>query len=152
MLAEESALRAELETLAGSERGRELLQLALRGIESDDRELMCGRWERRGEAGCLFQHAYWQGVREGVFAADDPARDWVSSFVGHGDYTHLIRVIDAFDVLGRAGYSDREPRRLLGTRAVLRQDEWREAVTRLLLDALYGGLADTALTPMPATR
>jgi hypothetical protein len=38
--------------------------------------------------------------------------------------------------LGRAGYSDCVPRRLLGTRSMLRHAEWREAVTRLLLDAL----------------
>ena len=116
MLAEERALRDELETLAATPRGRELLQLALRGIESDDRELVCGRWERDGEAGCLFQHAYWQGVRDGVFQPDDPARDWVSSFVGRGDYWNVIRAIEAFDELGRVGHSDRVPRRVLGSR------------------------------------
>ena len=129
MLAEERALRDELETLAATPRGRELLQLALRGIESDHRELVCGRWERDGEAGCLFQHAYWQGVRDGVFHADDPARDWVSSFVGRGDYWNVIRAIEAFDELGRLGHSDRVPRRVLGSRTVLRQAEWREVVT-----------------------
>jgi hypothetical protein len=150
MLAEEKTLREELETLAAAPRGRELLQLALRGIESDERELVCGRWERRGEAGCLFQHAYWQGVREGAFVADDPARDWVSSFVGRGDYWNVIRAIQAFDELGRAGYSDHVPRRLLGTRTVLRQAEWRQAVTGLLLDSLYGGLGAPVETPSPA--
>lgn len=149
MLPEERSLRNELETLAGTPRGRELLQLALRGIESDDRELVCGRWERNGEAGCLFQHAYWQGVRDGVFHADDPARDWVSSFVGRGDYWNVIRAIEAFDALGHAGHSDRVPRRLLGTRTMLRQAEWREVVTGLLLDALHGGLADPVRQPDP---
>jgi hypothetical protein len=149
MLPEEQALRDELETLAATPRGRELLQLALRGIESDERELVCGRWERDGEAGCLFQHAYWQGVRDGVFHADDPARDWVSSFVGRGDYWNVIRAIEAFDALGHAGHSDLVPRRLLGTRTVLRQAEWREVVTGLLLDALYGGLGDPVSQPDP---
>ena len=149
MLPEEQALRDELETLAATPRGRELLQLALRGIESDERELVCGRWERDGEAGCLFQHAYWQGVRDGVFHADDPARDWVSSFVGRGDYWNVIRAIEAFDALGHAGHSDRVPRRLLGTRTVLRQAEWREVVTGLLLDALDGGLGDPVSQPAP---
>jgi len=138
MLAEERALRNELDELATTPRGRQLLQLALRGIESDDRGLVCGRWERRGEAGCLFQHAYWQGVREGAFEPGHPARDWVSSFVGRGDYWNVIRAIEAFDALGRAGYSGREPRRVVGSRRVLRQAEWREAVTGLLLDALRG--------------
>jgi hypothetical protein len=147
MLPEERALRDELETLAETPRGRELLQLALRGIESDERELVCGRWERDGEAGCLFQHAYWQGVRDGVFHADDPARDWVSSFVGRGDYWNVIRAIEAFDQLGQVGHSDRVGRRLLGTRTVLRQAEWREVVTGLLLDALYGGLGDPLRPP-----
>jgi len=151
MLAEERALRDELEMLAATSRGRELLQLALRGIESDERELVCGRWERDGEAGCLFQHAYWQGVRDGVFHADDPARDWVSSFIGRGDYWNVIRAIEAFDELGRVGHSDRVPRRLVGSRSVLRQAEWREVVTGLLLDALYGGLGDPARTPEPVS-
>ena len=149
MLAEERAHRDELETLAETPRGRELLQLALRGIESDHRELVCGRWERDGEAGCLFQHAYWQGVRDGVFQADDPARDWVSSFIGRGDYWNVIRAIEAFDELGRVGHSDRVPRRLVGSRSVLRQAEWREVVTGLLLDALYGGLGDPVPAPEP---
>jgi hypothetical protein len=138
MLAEERALREELDELAATPRGRQLLQLALRGIEADDRALVCGRWERRGEAGCLFQHAYWQGVREGAFEDGHPARDWVSAFVGPGDYWNVIRTIAAFDALGREGYSEREPRRVLGTRRVLRQGAWRDAVTGLLVDALRG--------------
>jgi hypothetical protein len=138
MLAEERALREELDELATTPHGRRLLQLALRGIEADDRDLVCGRWEHKGEAGCLFQHAYWQGVREGTFAPDHPARDWVSAFVGRGDYWNVIRAIEAFDALGREGYSSREPRRLVGSRRVLRQAEWRRAVTDLLLDALRG--------------
>ena len=66
-----------------------------------------------------------------------------SSFVGAGDYWQLIRVIDAFDA---------RPRRLLGTRSMLRHAEWREAVIRLLLDALYGSLTHAPVVPRPATR
>ena len=145
----ERELRGELGELAETDKGRRLLQLALRGIDTGEAELTAGCWTDRGIAGCLFQHAYWQGVRDGVFHADDPARDWVSSFVGRGDYWNVIRAIEAFDELGRLGHSDRVPRRVLGSRTVLRQAEWREVVTGLLLDALYGGLADPVPTPEP---
>jgi hypothetical protein len=64
----------------------------------------------------------------------------------------MIRDFDAFDALGRAGYSDRVPRRLLGTRSMLRHAEWREAVIRLLLDALYRSLTHAPVVPTPATR
>jgi hypothetical protein len=64
----------------------------------------------------------------------------------------MIRDFDAFDALGRAGYFNRVPRRLLGTRSMLRHAEWREAVIRLLLDALYGSLAHAPVVPTPATR
>ena len=146
---QEQRVRDDLAVLAASDRGRELLQLALRGIGRGDRAVTAGCWADRGVAGCLFQHAYWQGVRDGVFHADDPARDWVSSFVGRGDYWNVIRAIEAFDELGRLGHSDRVPRRVLGSRTVLRQAEWREVVTGLLLDALYGGLAAPVPTPEP---
>ena len=64
----ELRIRDDLATLARSDRGRDLLQLSLRGIGESDRGLTAGCWTDRGIAGCLFQHAYWQGVREGVFA------------------------------------------------------------------------------------
>jgi len=139
MLAEERALRDELETLAETPRGRELLQLALRGIESDHRELVCGRWERDGEAGCLFQHAYWQGVEEGVFVDEGRPGDWIGSFVGAGDYGIVIRTIGAFDVLAKDHYADVKRRRLLPDRVEVRQDEWRELVERILVATLAAG-------------
>ena len=77
-------------------------------------------------------------MREGAFEDGHPARDWVSAFVGRGDYWNVIRAIEAFDRLGRAGYTEREPRRVVGSRRVLQQDAWRDAVTGLLLDALRG--------------
>ena len=68
MTSDEQRLRADLRTLAGSEQGRRLLQLGLRGIGRGERDVTAGCWVKRGDAGCLFQHAYWEGVREGVFA------------------------------------------------------------------------------------
>ena len=65
---QEQRVRDDLAVLAASDRGRELLQLALRGIGRGDRAVTAGCWTDRGIAGCLFQHAYWQGVEEGVFA------------------------------------------------------------------------------------
>ena len=97
MTAQDTQLRDELRELAGQPRGRELLQLALRGLQVDERPLTAGCWVRGGVAGCLFQHAYWQGVREGVFAEDGNSRDWVSSYAGDESYWNVIRTIAAFD-------------------------------------------------------
>ena len=66
----------------GSDAGRRLLQLGLRGIQHGEHGVTAGCWSRRGDAGCLFQHAYWQGVREGVFADLGRPGDWIGSFVG----------------------------------------------------------------------
>src|SRR5437868_6451444 len=64
----EQRLREDLATLAASDDGRRLLQLGLRSIARGEREVTAGCWIKRGDAGCLFQHAYWEGVREGIFA------------------------------------------------------------------------------------
>jgi len=61
-------VREDLATLAATEQGRRLLQLGLRGIANGELGVTAGCWVAHGSAGCLFQHAYWQGVREGVFA------------------------------------------------------------------------------------
>jgi len=63
---DEQRLHDDLVKLAASLRGRQLLQLAVRGITRGDRDVAAGCWVKRGDAGCLFQHAYWQGVRDGV--------------------------------------------------------------------------------------
>src|SRR2546421_12612730 len=118
MPADERRLRADLATLASSEQGRRLLQLGLRGIERGEQEVTAGCWIKRGNAGCLFQHAYWQGVREGVFADMGRPGDWIGNFVGPHDYGIVIRVIASFDRLARSEYADVEPRRLLSRRAV----------------------------------
>jgi hypothetical protein len=143
----ERQLRDDLATLAASERGRRLLQLGLRGIERGERALTAGCWVKRGDAGCLFQHAYWQGVREGVFANEGRPGDWIGSFVGPHDYGIVIRAIESFDRLARSSYSDVEPRAVLPDRARLRQAEWNAAVERLLVETL--GLGDSPAERVP---
>jgi hypothetical protein len=138
MTADERRLRHDLAALAGSEQGRRLLQLGLRGIERGEQDLTAGCWIRRGNAGCLFQHAYWEGVREGVFADKGRPGDWIGSFVGPHDYGIVIRVIESFDRLARSGYSDVSPRPLLPDGVRLRQDDWNVAVERLLVETLGG--------------
>ena len=136
MTTDEQRLRADLATLAASQRGRQLLQLGLRGIERGERDVTAGCWIKRGDAGCLFQHAYWEGVREGVFADTGRPGDWIGSFVGPHDYGIVIRAIESFDRLARSGYADVEPRAVLPDRVSLRQEEWTSTVAQLLVDAL----------------
>src|SRR5437588_6093184 len=128
MTSDEQRLRADLRTLAGSEQGRRLLQLGLRGIGRGERDVTAGCWVKRGDAGCLFQHAYWEGVREGVFEDTGRPGDWIGGFVGPHDYGIVIRAIESFDRLARSEYSDIETRPLLPARVRLRQDEWNAAV------------------------
>lgn len=142
----EARVRQDLDTLAGSDRGRELLQLSLRSISSGQRQLTAGCWTDHGIAGCLFQHAYWQGVEEGVFADQGRPGDWIGSFVGSGDYGIVIRAIESFDELAKTSYSDRTERRLLPDRTRVRQGEWRAAVEQILVEALSEAEA------VPATR
>ena len=137
----EARVRQDLDTLAGSDRGRELLQLvAARHLERGERQLTAGCWTDHGIAGCLFQHAYWQGVEEGVFADHGRPGDWIGSFVGSDDYGIVIRAIESFD---RAGQDARtaiaRERRLLPDRTRVRQDEWRAAVEQMLVETLGRG-------------
>jgi len=118
---DERQLREDLRALASSERGRQLLQLGLRGIERGERDVTAGCWVKRGDAGCLFQHAYWQGVREGVFADEGRPGDWIGSFVGSHDYGIVIRVIESFDRLARSAFSEPEPGPLRPRRVRLRR-------------------------------
>jgi hypothetical protein len=145
MTADERRLHDDLSTLATSDRGRRLLQLGLRGIERGERGVTAGCWIKRGNAGCLFQHAYWEGVREGVFEDAGRPGDWIGSFVGAHDYGIVIQVIESFDRLARAEYSDVEARPLLPARVRLRQDEWNAAVERLLVAILDETQQDSAL-------
>ena len=136
MTADESRLRADLATLAASDKGRRLLQLGLRGIGRGEHGVTAGCWTKRGNAGCLFQHAYWEGVREGIFTDAGRPGDWIGSFVGPHDYGIVIRVIESFDRFARSSYADVSPRTLLPDRVRLRQDEWNAAVEQLLVETL----------------
>jgi len=131
--ATEDELRVELRGLARLPQGRDLLQLALRGLSGDGRGLTAGCWVKGGVAGCLFQHAYWQGVREGTFPAGGSARDWVSAYAGTAGYWNVIRTITAFDELAREEFGTR--RGLLGRRS-RPDDAWRARVEAMLIDAL----------------
>jgi hypothetical protein len=141
---QEQRVRDDLAVLAESDRGRELLQLALRGIGRGDRAVTAGCWTDRGVAGCLFQHAYWQGVEEGLFAEEGRPGDWIGSFVGAGDYGIVIRTIGAFDVLAKEHYADVTHRRLLPDRVDVRQGDWRDLVEQILVETLAGSADPTA--------
>ncbi|MGN6380617.1 MAG: hypothetical protein ACTHNU_16830 [Gaiellales bacterium] len=142
----EQRLRGQLETLAADDRGRALLQLSLRGIHAGEQTLTAGCWTDHGVAGCLFQHAYWQGVREGVFEDRGRPGDWIGSLVGSGLYGDVIGAIDSFDRLAKTRYADREQRWVGPDRIHIRQAEWQEAVEAMLVDVL----AQTAPARVPA--
>jgi hypothetical protein len=136
MTVEDRQLREDLRRLASSDAGRRLLQLGLRGIQHGEHGVTAGCWSRRGDAGCLFQHAYWQGVREGVFADLGRPGDWIGSFVGSRDYGIVITAIESFDRLARSQYAETRPRTLLPDRVTVDQERWREAVEALLVQTL----------------
>src|ERR1017187_5175045 len=148
MTADERRLRDDLATLATTTQGRRLLQLGLRGIERGERSVTAGCWTKRGSAGCLFQHAYWEAVREGIFADAGRPGDWIGNFVGPHDYGIVIRAIESFDRLARFTYADVEPRALLPDRARIRQSEWNPAVAQLLVETL----GETSAEPLTETR
>jgi hypothetical protein len=129
-------LGASLRRLAEIEGGRRLLQLAVRGLERGRAELDSGCWIRRGDAGCLFQHAYWEGVRTGDFADDGDARAWVSRVAGHSGWPRVIDVIAAFDRLARSDFRSGRSRLPGRRRGRLDRVAWRDAVLALLVEAL----------------
>lgn len=145
MSPEETVLRRELATLAAGDQGRRLLQMAMRGIARGERELTAGCWVHHGDAGCLFQHAYWEGVKEGVFADHGRPGDWIGSFVGARDYGVVINVIAAFDRLARSAYADVNHRRWGPDRVAIRQGEWHRAVQQILVAVL----TEAAPEPVP---
>ncbi len=149
MTDDERQLRADLATLAGSARGRQVLQLGLRGIERGEQGVTAGCWTKHGSAGCLFQHAYWEAVREGIFADAGRPGDWIGNFVGPHDYGIVIQVIASFDRLARSKYSDVESRAFLpGRRVRIRQTEWNAVVAQLLVETL----GETPAEPVATSR
>jgi hypothetical protein len=146
MTREETNARRQLEALAVDERGRMLLQLALRGIQTSGRGVTIGCWVKPGGgvSGCVFQHAYWQGVGEGVFSASDAADREIKQLVDDDHDFHLVmEAIRALDSLGK--------RRFLRRRGLMRElDEhaWRDTVERLLVDALAESQPAPELEPV----
>ena len=97
---------------------------------------MSGCWTRKGDAGCLFQHAYWQGVADGMFADDGRARRLGERRRRLKEYHRVIDVIAAFDKLARAEYAVERRRFVL---AQLDRERWRERVAALLVEVLGAG-------------
>lgn len=133
MTREETVARSQLQALARDDRGRELLQLALRGIQTSGRGVTIGCWVKPdgGVSGCVFQHAYWQGVAEGTFTTTATASREIKHLVDEHDFHLVMEAIRALDRLGKRRFMHRQ-----GLRRTLDQDLWRDTVERLLVDAL----------------
>lgn len=129
----EGIAREELRALASDERGRMLLQLALRGLQESGRGLTLGCWVKPsgGVSGCVFQHAYWQGVAEGAFRSGEAAPVEIKEFVSEEDFRLVTGAIRALDLLGKRRFVRRR-----GLRRILDEGAWRDTVERLLVDAL----------------
>jgi len=142
MRKEETRARRELAALATDERGRALLQLALRGIQESGRGLTIGCWVggNAGVSGCVFQHAYWQGVAEGAFASRASAKTEIKDFVPEEDFALVMGAIRALDALGKRRFM-----RWHGLRRELDEARWRATVEQLLVDTL----ADAAPAERP---
>jgi hypothetical protein len=139
MTREERIVRDELAALAVDERGRQLLQLALRGIQESGRGLTTGCWVKRdgGVSGCLFQHAYWQGLQEGVFKPAEIPKGEIRGYVGDDDFALVMRAIRAFDALGKRRFRRWQRSGRLGLPwRTLDEERWRAAVERILIDVL----------------
>lgn len=138
MTREERQVRQQLGSLAVSQKGRRLLQLALRGIQESRRGLTYGCWVKAdgGVSGCLFQHAYWQGVSEGTFSASgETTNGLLRAYVGPEDFALVMGSIRAFDALGKRRFMRWELRHGLPRRR-LDEKRWRETIERILIDVL----------------
>lgn len=147
MTRQETIARRQLETLAGEERGRQLLQLALRGIRTSGHGLTIGCWVKPGGgvSGCVFQHAYWQGVAEGAFDTSEQASREIKDLVPEEDFRLVMDAIRALDSLGKHQFVRRQ-----GLTRALDEAAWRDTVERLLVDALAANSAETEPAPVPA--
>jgi hypothetical protein len=146
MTREETNARRQLEALAGDERGRQLLQLALRGIQTSGHGVTIGCWVKPGGgvSGCVFQHAYWQGVAEGTFVTtDDPARE-IKDLVDERDFHLVMSAIRALDGLGKRRFL-----RWQGLHRSLDEEAWRSTVEELLVDALAVRAPDLSESAVP---
>lgn len=144
MTREERIARRELAALASEERGRLLLQLALRGIQESGHGLTIGCWVKPGGgvAGCVFQHAYWQGVAEGTFEGTATATTEIKDFVPQEDFRLVMAAIRALDVLGKRRFQQRH-----GLWHTLDEAAWRSTVEQLLIGALAEGAPEQKQRP-----
>ena len=144
MTREERIARRELAALASEERGRLLLQLALRGIQESGHGLTIGCWVKPGGgvAGCVFQHAYWQGVAEGTFEGTATATTEIKDFVPQEDFRLVMAAIRALDVLGKRRFQQRH-----GLWHTLDEAAWRGTVEQLLIGALAEGAPEQKQRP-----
>ena len=147
MTRQETIARQRLETLAGDEHGRQLLQLALRGVQTSGRGVTIGCWIKPGGgvSGCVFQHAYWQGVAEGTFDTTDRASTEIKDLVPERDFRLVMDAIRALDSLGKHQFVRRQ-----GLHRTLDEAAWRNTVERLLVDALAVGAPEPEPTPARA--
>jgi hypothetical protein len=148
MTHDEMRARRELAELAEDDQGRALLQLALRGIQTSGNGLTIGCWVKPGGgvSGCVFQHAYWQGVSEGTFQVDQAANREIRDHVSERDFRLVMEAIRALDRLGK-----RQFMRWQGLHHELDEAAWRNAVERLLIDALAQRPAGTGQMPVPSS-
>jgi hypothetical protein len=144
MTREERIARRELAALASEERGRLLLQLALRGIQESGHGLTIGCWVKPGGgvAGCVFQHAYWQGVAEVAFDWTATATTEIKDFVPQEDFRLVMAAIRALDVLGKRRFQQRH-----GLWHTLDEAAWRSTVEQLLIGALAEGAPEQKQRP-----
>jgi hypothetical protein len=154
MTREERMVRDDLAALALDERGRHLLQLALRGIQESGRGLTMGCWVKQdgGVAGCLFQHAYWQGLQEGIFEPAEIPKGQIRGYVGDADFALVMQAIRAFDALGQRRFRRWRRSGPFGLPwRTLDEERWRAALERILIDVLAASPGPSAVRP-PGVR
>jgi hypothetical protein len=147
---EERTVRDELSSLAEDDQGRRLLQFALRGVQESGRGLTYGCWVKRdsGVSGCLFQHAYWQGVAEGAFTPAGKQATQIREYVGDEDFALVMGGIRAFDALAKRRFKRWSRSGPLGLPLrTLDEERWRAAVESILIDVLAGGVREPGGPP-----
>ena len=102
-----------------------------------------------GVSGCLFQHAYWQGLQEGVFQPAEIPKGEIHQFVGDEDFALVMQAIRSVDALGRRRFRRLQPIGPLGLPwRRLDEERWRATVERILIDVLASSPESSA--PRPA--
>jgi hypothetical protein len=99
-----------------------------------------------GVSGCVFQHAYWQGIAEGAFAGTAAATNEIKDFVPEDDFRLVMAAIRALDVLGKRRFLRRR-----GLSHTLDEVAWRSTVEGLLIDALAEDVPEHTQRPVLAS-